>query len=342
MDTSQLFIADLTGNETGPATLQDAATLVGGVHGVESVAYSRSLPLVSENLVPIQVGNSSAVYALVDVVSSDYFQLMGIPVVRGRPFGPDDQNSSLAKRPTLISRHLANRLWGREDVIGETVSVAGEPIVLLEVVGVVRDRLTGTGATSMVADGSVLYELADPQLKSGFLFLRIPGGTAVLGKLREQLREITGVGVAVESFQSRINQRMVLATRLTGSLTFLAVVSLVLSLVGLAGMASSNIHHRSRELAIRLALGAPPAAVRRMLVFSGLKVTSIGVGIGMAIAWGVLRLIELLRVVPLRILAGNLLPYGAAIGILIFSALGIFLAATRSVGKSRALSTLRD
>jgi len=107
MDTSQLFIADLTGNETGPATLQDAATLVGGVHGVESVAYSRSLPLVSENLVPIQVGNSSAVYALVDVVSSDYFQLMGIPVVRGRPFGPDDQNSSLAKRPTLISRHLA-------------------------------------------------------------------------------------------------------------------------------------------------------------------------------------------------------------------------------------------
>jgi predicted permease len=227
----------------------------------------------------------------------DYFKVMGIDLLRGRPFTNDEAVTPNAN--VIISRSAGERLWPGQDPIGKRIRRAAGPVQWFTVVGMVQDvkqddwrdageaivylPLTGPTPTSW-AMGSPAYVVKSPRAAS-------------LGReVRDLVRQ-----VAPEAPVYREYTMEFLAKRSMVQLSFtmltLGVVSglaLVLGAVGLYGVLSYAVAERTREIGVRMALGATAAAVRRMVVSQGVRVVLIGAVVGVGVALASTRLLETL------------------------------------------------
>ena len=212
----------------------------------------------------------------------DYFAAMGIDVLRGRPFTDDD-----ARTPgnAVVSRSLAEALWPGEDPVGRRIQNA-----LLEdwhtVVGVVedvvqnqlRDAPSMTAYYPLVGTTPRTYALSSP----GYV-VRSERGTGLVAEVRALIGE-----VAPEAPMYRVYSLEDLIDRSTVQLNFTmltlgvaAVLALVLGAVGLYGVLSYVVAQRTREIGVRMALGAEAGSVRRMVVAQGVKVVAVGILLGL-------------------------------------------------------------
>jgi predicted permease len=272
----------------------------------------RALPGVTGvgvvNNIPLDEGTSSGRFltdamtvdgggTLLDLnfAGGDYFRVMGIALLRGRTFTNDEAvtpNSSV-----IISQGAAARLWPGQNPLGQRIrQITGSGPVAFTVVGVVGDvkqddwrdageavvyrPLTGPTATSW-AMGSPAYVVKSRRAES------------LTREVRELVRQIAPEAPVYREYTMEFLARRSML-QLSFTMLTLGVVSalaLILGAVGLYGVLSYVVAERTREIGVRMALGATAGAVRRQVVSQGAKVVMIGVVLGIGVALASTRLL---------------------------------------------------
>ncbi|MEO5894505.1 MAG: ABC transporter permease [Vicinamibacterales bacterium] len=221
-----------------------------------------------------------------------YFATLGVPLVEGREMAETDD--AQAPRVAVINDVLARRLWPGDGANGRTVVISGRSHT---VIGVVRDAqyyAAGENRRPQVFLSYWQSDAADAFGKDSRMHVRVAG--AARGMLPTIRRAVAAVDPNVPisedySLSDRVSfiyQPLRMARAL---LVSLGVVALFLSAMGLYSVLAFIIGQRTREIGIRVALGAQQRTVRRMVLRQGLGVTVIGVAIGLLCAWLSSRLV---------------------------------------------------
>ncbi len=274
-----------------------------GAPGVGAVGLVAFPPFSAENL-----GNSSPFriigleprpgdperHALINMVDGDYFRVMGIPLLQGRLFGPEDAGSPFA---AVIDETLARTWFGDRDPIGMRIN-QGPDLVIVGVVGSVRsvDLATPPKAT-------VYYNYRQTPW-TDFFTLTIRGTMSLEATASLVRTVVADLDPALpvfdlQPFSRRIEQSLGARRFAMGVLGTFALVALALAVIGLHGVISYGVTQRTPEIGVRMALGARPGAVTRMVIRDGVALGLAGLALGGLAFAGVSRLLgALLYQVP--------------------------------------------
>ena len=260
-------------------------TSIRALPGVESAAYITGLPMVTTGLItgveiPGQdVRSARNVYVSHRWVTPQYFQTMGIPLHRGRDVEAGDTGDRAFV--AVVSASFGERYWPGQDPIGKTFQHRGQTRTIVGVVGDIRVRgLERTSEPQMYLPAEQVPE----RLPAGFdpkdLVIRHAGqGDALIPAVRQIIRAVdpeqpisdirTMDRVLAGETGPRRAQLQVLGV--------LAAVAVLLSGVGIYGLLAYTVSQRSQEIGVRLALGAEPARVGRMILADGMRLAAIGI-----------------------------------------------------------------
>jgi predicted permease len=229
--------------------------------------------------------------SLYNTVSTDYFQTMGIPLLRGRTFTEaDDENTQYV---AIVSEAMAKQYWPDKDPMGRQFQMSTDPTHSLVVIGVAKDiRFNGlTGPFSPMFYAPFLQHQTANSLQT--LQLRTAGAPEMM--IPETERAIEALAPQLPVFDV---QTMSQALNTLNGLLFykigavlaalLGMLGLILAIVGVYGVVSYAAAQKTHEIGVRMALGAQPADILKMVFREGLVIVGIGlvVGIGGALAAG--------------------------------------------------------
>jgi predicted permease len=227
-----------------------------------------------------------------EFVGPDYFRLMGMPIVRGRDFAPEDA----ARRPgvVIINETMARAYFGEADPIAKRIGY-DEPAEL-EIVGVVRDALVDGLRTA--PPRLVFHDLrAYPEEPARNLYVRVRGSSDSVKTALAQAVARAEPGLAIrevvtlEELMTRTVSNERLMSRLTGAFSLLAVL---VSCVGLYGTISYSVARRTGEIGVRIALGASPGQVMRQVLGETAWLVGLGAVAGVGVSIVALRYTETL------------------------------------------------
>lgn len=262
--------------------------------GVEAVSWARHLPLGLSNS---QSGVQIAGYTPSDdepmsidytAVTPSYFEAMGIPIVQGRAFTIQDDTT--AQPAIIINERFAERFWPGQEAIGKTVRTRGVDRV---VVGVVP-----TGKYSSLGESPKAYMYfphAQAWAGSMVLQVRTKGDpVSLVPILRSEVAALDpNLPVAnVQTLNNYLGLALMPARLAGGSLAVFGLLGLVLASVGIYGVMSYTVAQRTREIGIRMAIGAARGEVVRLVMRQGLTMVAVGGGVGLALAFGAAQLIR--------------------------------------------------
>ena len=216
-------------------------------------------------------------------VTPDYFEAMNIQIVDGRGFRPSDDAD--APRVALINATFARRHFGGGYPLGRKVQFPGPNPKPIEIVGVVSD--TRTDALNETAGPEIYFPLWQQHAFSKHLILHTRSDPRALGAL--VLRELHAVDptAAVEHVKTMEDVRQEsVASRLFAMrlLTAFAVTATALALVGLYGVLSLSVGARTKEIAVRKAIGARWQEIVRLVLREGYRLIACGVVLGLVLA----------------------------------------------------------
>ena len=286
------------------ATLAQLASIP-GVDGVSLVGGS--LPMSGDSELPFwregqpkPQHENEMTFALFYLVNTDYHRAMRIPVLRGRSFTNQDNEHGPAV--ALIDANLARKFFPNEDPIGKRINL-GLLELQPEIVGVVGHvQHWGLGAREHEGLEVQLYlpvwQVPDrfwPLLANGGQYVARTSGSAegLAVSIRQAAEKVDSSAVVYDVRpMEEIVARSISTQRLTMLLlSVFSVLALVLSAIGIYGVISYLTGQRTHEIGVRVALGASNEDVLRMVLGQGMKMTLIGVAIGVAAAFGLTRLI---------------------------------------------------
>ena len=221
-----------------------------------------------------------------------YFETMQIPVVRGRAFTRDDEfERATTRRLAIVNEAMAEQYWPGQDPIGKRLRIYGPTDPLLEVVGVVRN-----------SKYVVVFEKTRPfvflplerDAKLRTLHVRTKGDPALLAPRLE--REIAALAPDLPIADLRTMRATL--TGIFGYFLFevgavqaagMGLLGVALALVGVYGVVSFGASLRTREVGIRMALGAQPRDVLRLILGQGIRVVAVGLVAGLVATWALSR-----------------------------------------------------
>ncbi|MFL6520821.1 MAG: ABC transporter permease [Chthoniobacterales bacterium] len=267
------------------------------IPGVESVAANNSPPFVSQRpwnrsqvvgeTQPVAAQSLNPV-ANFQTVSPDYFRVLHIPLVRGRFFSDADKRGAL--RVCIVSEHLAKAVWPNEDPIGRRVRLGGpeatvEPDDWMTVVGVVGD------IRHQALEREAGPDIYNPSLQLAWkqMHFLVRARTDALALVPAIRREIASSApdVGVFNFVSLEQEvaNSLWQSRLRGWLLgFFSLVAPALAATGLYGAVAYGVAQRTREIGVRMALGANRSAVLRLVLGQGMRAVTFGIFAGVAAA----------------------------------------------------------
>lgn len=229
---------------------------------------------------------STACYA----VSPDYFRAMGIPLLRGRGFTAQDRADST--RVAIISQSLAQRFFPNEDPLGKRINMTNGPQRWREIVGIVGD-VKGNELDGQVDPQSYEAIAQQPFENISFVVRAPSAGSGLAASLRRELATVDPTQpVARLEPLDRLVANSVASERFAMTLvTVFSLVALILAAIGIYGIMAYAVAQRSIEFGIRLALGAQPGDVLRLVIKQGGLLVGIGVTAGLVGALLTSRLI---------------------------------------------------
>jgi len=243
------------------------------------------------------------------LVTPDYFRAMNIPLKRGRYFTDHDDRSALAgkdlskldeiERDTagmnavVIDEEFARRFWPNEDPVGKRIAMGSEKhpsfLTVLGVVG--RVKMEGLSQDSNRVQGYFAFK-QNPSSDMTVVLKASGDPNQLIAAVRQQVKQIDPdqpiYGVRT---MDEIRAESVAPERL--NLTLLSIfagIALILAIVGIYGVMSYSVTQRTHEIGIRMAIGAQPRDVFRMVIRQGMMLALIGVGIGLVGAFVLTRL----------------------------------------------------
>jgi predicted permease len=300
--------------ERGRQFQQRVLEQVAAAPGVESATLASTVPLFNGGFARTVFlegqdasDRRSGRLVQISVAGSRYLETVGIPLLRGRTITDQDQPNTPAA--VVINETMAKRFWPDEDAIGKRFKFFGQEN-FQQVVGIAKDskyNFIGEDPTPFIYQP--MTQVYQPQVS---LFVRSANPSSVIGTVRGEIQQLnrnlplTGVFTLGE-----IVDQSLWAPRMGAwLLAVFAGLSLVLAVIGIYGVMAYSVSQRTRELGIRMALGASRGDVVRLVVLQGLKLTIAGVVVGLAVSFAVTRLIVnmLFGVSPTDILTFSVVP----------------------------------
>jgi putative ABC transport system permease protein len=273
---------------------------ISALPGVESAAAVSILPLGADfdtvGIDPegLTYGPGEQPYPERYVVTPDYLKTLAIGIVRGRGFSDaDDENAPLV---AVVSETAAQSWWPNRDPIGRRIRVPGfekGTPPWRTVVGVVRD----VKQSGLDAPRTMQVYLAHPQYSNGYLTLVVrtkQDPLNLVAQVRQQVQNVDpDQAVSNIASMDQVLSNSVASRRFTAVLLgILAAIGLLLASVGVYGILSYGVSQRTREIGIRMALGAAQRDVLSLIVGQGLKLLMLGLGAGMLAALVLTRLMS--------------------------------------------------
>jgi predicted permease len=267
--------------------------------GVQSVALTQNIPMGTDEFdgvtfvpdgftMPPDRANFTAT---MDTIDEGYFQTMGVPISRGRAFSATD--TADAPRVAIVNTHFAKHYWPGGDAVGKRIRLDNSAGVPVEIVGVAETIKYQTMSDPM---DFVYMPLAQHPVARMVLMLRSSG---------DPLQLVQPVKDAVSSLDPNLpllhtqsyeefylNQAVRgpgIAIDLVGTM---GLVGLLLAVAGLYGLVAYNVSRRTREIGIRIALGALRADVLRLVMGKGFALVGIGTGVGLVMGFALERLMN--------------------------------------------------
>ena len=288
------------GNRTNVAAFhQQLLERLAALPGVESAGLTSDLPWTGydeNNSFSIEgktFPSNNGPEGRYHFVSSDYFRTVGVPLRAGRFFNADDR---AGKRPVvLINQSLADRYWPHENAVGKRLTFSSEPKeqdwwTVVGVVGDVRDF-----PNSPAAVPAFYWPLSQVPTRQVMLAVRTsaePSG--LIASVRDEIHSLDkDVPLADVKTLEMVTGRAVAGRRFALRLiTCFAVTALALATIGIYGVLSYLVARRTREIGVRMALGAQTRDVIRLTLKQGMRPTLIGVALGLSGALALTRLMS--------------------------------------------------
>ena len=223
-------------------------------------------------------------------VSPRYFETMGIPILEGRGFTQDDNEN--APRVLIVDQTAANRYWPGQDPIGKRLSMPSMSSNLFTVVGVVKNSkhlMMSERPGPMIYMS--YYQQPGPEL---IVQMKTMGNPADLSQAAERAIQEVDSRLPVYDVRTMRENTAIASTFVVMQSTFagiFAVIALVLAATGIYGVMAYRTELRTHEIGIRVALGASRTDVMRLVLLQGMRLTAIGLALGLALSFGLTRVI---------------------------------------------------
>ncbi len=265
--------------------------------GVEFASAVDSLPLQGGSIQPVAVEGQPVVPMAdqpevpVRLIAPGYLRVMRIPLKEGRDITEADDSN--ARSVILVSESFAKRFWPNENPIGKHVKLTFLPGEASEVVGVVGDvRLNGLSVTEPVQS---VYHVMAQNPKTNFMRLAVRTGlppASLISAVTEAIHRVDADEpvVGVQTMEAVVDQSIAQNRLNMILLTAFAGLALLLASIGIYGVQAYAVRQRTREVGIRVAMGAQPAEVFRLIISQGLRLATTGMVIGLAASFGLTRL----------------------------------------------------
>ena len=271
--------------------------------GVQSVATRSHVPIAPddgyanlsfaiEGRLPGPANRSNAFY---NAISPDYFQTMEIPVRKGRPFDAHDDQE--ARNVIIINETLAHRYFSGEDPIGKRMTLNDKNPKEEDwatIVGVVKDtKPRALDLTSSPVAEMYMPFAQQPQSSMALMIRATNKPESVVAAVRREVQALDKNQLvhSIRTLDSVMSEAVAAPRFRTSLLGVFAVVALILAMVGIYGVMSYAVTQRTREIGIRMALGARAADVVKLIVKNGMGPVLLGVALGLAGAIGLTRLV---------------------------------------------------
>jgi predicted permease len=285
------------GAERTVQLLADIRRRVAALPGVISVVTTDSIPLNGGNRSDGFHAQSSAASSepepIVELymVTPGYFETMGIPRLAGRDFSNETVTSG--PKAAIINEAFAQKIFGSENPIGQSVSGGGVTYQIIGVAGNIKSRTLGEETRPVLfraLDQTVAY---DPAFMGYSVLVRSAGNpTEIVGAVRNQIHSLDpGLAVYnVQSMQEHLRDAFFLPRLAATLFGVFGAIGLILAAVGLYGVMSYSVSRRTREIGIRMALGAQVGQVQQLIVGEGMAPAGIAIVLGIPAAYALSRL----------------------------------------------------
>jgi putative ABC transport system permease protein len=223
-----------------------------------------------------------------NVIGPRYFTIMHTPILTGRDFTPSDDGNAPAV--AIVNEAFVRQRLDTENALGQRVSISGSPREA-QIVGVVKDAVYETlrAAPPPTVYVSYLQHRGRPMT----LVVDAAGSTsAVAAVIRAQVQPmVPAKPVRLRTLAAQVEGSLVRERLMMSLTTVLGVLAVTLAAVGLYGLVSYTVANRTREIGVRLALGATQSVIQRWIVQNALRLVALGTVVGLPVAWILSRLI---------------------------------------------------